>query len=214
LLVNSLSKFSYLSPSPPSIKYVNHEGEHNTEFAVYLANNYDAISIATSLNMEYKGCIGTLPNHHLFSVRGIPTKETIDKLDDHPHIEWYAEQTLRWRYTRTEIQSSPPPEQNNNSTHVDASVDDSSGNTTETPKFIPQDPLFPEQWHLQNLGQHKGFLSEDMNVLGAWQLSRGRGVCVAIVDDGIMVSMAFVMRLRREQITLCARVRVFVPPWY
>ena len=52
-------------------------------------------------------------------------------------------------------------------------------------KFIPNDPNFDEQWHLQNTGQDGGTNGEDANVTGAWNTVTGTGVTIAIVDDGL-----------------------------
>ena len=52
-------------------------------------------------------------------------------------------------------------------------------------KFIPNDPNFDEQWHLQNTGQDGGTSGEDANVTGAWNSVSGTGVTIAIVDDGL-----------------------------
>ena len=52
-------------------------------------------------------------------------------------------------------------------------------------KFIPNDPNFDEQWHLQNTGQDGGTTGEDANVTGAWNTVTGTGVTIAIVDDGL-----------------------------
>lgn len=47
------------------------------------------------------------------------------------------------------------------------------------------DPLFTNAWHLNNTGQLDGVAGVDMNILGAWPLSRGEGQLIAIVDTGI-----------------------------
>jgi len=52
-------------------------------------------------------------------------------------------------------------------------------------KFIPNDPFFNEQWHLQNTGQDGGTSGEDANITGAWNSVTGSGVTIAIVDDGL-----------------------------
>ena len=41
------------------------------------------------------------------------------------------------------------------------------------------------QWHLNNEGQRKGADGEDINVEDAWATTRGSGVNVAVVDDGM-----------------------------
>ena len=50
------------------------------------------------------------------------------------------------------------------------------------------DPLYGCQWHLNNEGQRKGADGEDINVEDAWTTTRGSGVNVAVVDDGMQYS--------------------------
>lgn len=45
----------------------------------------------------------------------------------------------------------------------------------------PNDPLFPQQWHLSNTANP----GSDLDVLSAWDLAQGNGVKVAVVDDGV-----------------------------
>ena len=49
------------------------------------------------------------------------------------------------------------------------------------------DPLYPDQWHLNNTGQQAGFVvGMDANVVPAWNAGHtGSGVLVAVVDDGV-----------------------------
>jgi proprotein convertase subtilisin/kexin type 2 len=49
------------------------------------------------------------------------------------------------------------------------------------------DPLLNNQWHLKNTGQKSGLLGEDINVEGAWKVSLGEGVRIALVDDALEV---------------------------
>ncbi|MFO0773579.1 MAG: S8 family serine peptidase [Nitrospiraceae bacterium] len=52
-----------------------------------------------------------------------------------------------------------------------------------------RDPLFSRQWHLSNTGQGGGTPGEDARVVGAWNEGfSGRGVRVAVVDDGLEVN--------------------------
>ena len=48
---------------------------------------------------------------------------------------------------------------------------------------LPHDEFFKYQWHLLNTGQGNGVPGIDVNVLGAWQITKGAGVTLAIVDD-------------------------------
>jgi hypothetical protein len=49
----------------------------------------------------------------------------------------------------------------------------------------PDDPRFGEQWHLSN---SQGAAGADIGALGAWELSRGAGVTVAVIDAGVDVT--------------------------
>ena len=48
------------------------------------------------------------------------------------------------------------------------------------------DPLYPNQWHLNNTGQSGGTAGQDANVIPAWNAGyTGAGVVIGIVDDGL-----------------------------
>lgn len=57
---------------------------------------------------------------------------------------------------------------------------------------IPADAALPEQWHLKNVGHHRGTdigfkIGADARVVAAWELARSLGssdVLLAVVDDG------------------------------
>jgi subtilisin family serine protease len=52
--------------------------------------------------------------------------------------------------------------------------------------FEPADPLFPEQWHHENIGQSGGVPFSDASSRPAWDRGLdGSGVTIAIVDEGI-----------------------------
>lgn len=58
---------------------------------------------------------------------------------------------------------------------------------------IPNDPLFAEQWHLNNTGQagpdgKPGLAGEDLRVTMAWNHATGAGIRIAVVDDGLDVT--------------------------
>jgi proprotein convertase subtilisin/kexin type 2 len=57
--------------------------------------------------------------------------------------------------------------------------------TNDSPELIGPDPLLDKQWHLKNTGQRGGKLGEDINVEGAWKVSLGEGVRIALVDDAL-----------------------------
>lgn len=62
-------------------------------------------------------------------------------------------------------------------------------------KFTPNDPLFTYdssregyQWHLKNTGQFGGTTGVDLNVSTAWDVAKGAGVTIGIVDDGVQIN--------------------------
>jgi subtilisin-like proprotein convertase family protein len=55
----------------------------------------------------------------------------------------------------------------------------------QSKRLIPNDPLFPGQWHLRNTGQTGGTAGVDANIQTAWDSTLGAGVVIGIVDDGL-----------------------------
>jgi subtilisin-like proprotein convertase family protein len=53
------------------------------------------------------------------------------------------------------------------------------------PLSRPNDPLFNQQWHLENTGQTGGTAGVDANVITVWDAITGEGIKIAIVDDGV-----------------------------
>lgn len=52
--------------------------------------------------------------------------------------------------------------------------------------YLIHDPMYNEQWYLNNVGQSSGPSGLDINVLPVWaQGISGKGVVVAILDDGL-----------------------------
>jgi subtilisin-like proprotein convertase family protein len=55
--------------------------------------------------------------------------------------------------------------------------------------FTPTDPLYAgEQWHLKNTGQYGGTAGQDANVETAWDATKGSGVVIALIDDGVQTN--------------------------
>jgi subtilisin-like proprotein convertase family protein/endonuclease/exonuclease/phosphatase family metal-dependent hydrolase len=52
-------------------------------------------------------------------------------------------------------------------------------------RFVPNDPLFTNQWHLRNTGQQGGTAGEDARLVSAWDVATGAGVVIGIIDDGV-----------------------------
>ena len=49
-------------------------------------------------------------------------------------------------------------------------------------------PLYTSQWGLKNTGQNGGTVGIDINVEPAWNLSTGKGIVVAVVDNGVQLN--------------------------
>ncbi len=55
-------------------------------------------------------------------------------------------------------------------------------------RAIPNDTLYPDQWHLNNTGQGGGTAGEDVNITPVWDVYRGsNNEVIAIVDDGLEI---------------------------
>jgi len=54
--------------------------------------------------------------------------------------------------------------------------------------FVPNDPLFPQQWHLQNTGQSPGVAGADARLASAWEIQKGDpSITIAVIDDGVQI---------------------------
>lgn len=51
-----------------------------------------------------------------------------------------------------------------------------------------QNPMYPDQWGLNNTGQHNGEVGMDINVEPAWDMSTGDGITIAVVDNGVQLN--------------------------
>lgn len=58
-------------------------------------------------------------------------------------------------------------------------------------RAAPNDPLYPQQWHLKNTGQTSvigAVAGNDCNVEPAWAIATGAGVNIGVSDDGLQVA--------------------------
>ena len=53
--------------------------------------------------------------------------------------------------------------------------------------YCAYDQYFPAQWGLQNTGLSNGTAGVDISVCDAWQLSTGKNITVAVIDQGILL---------------------------
>jgi subtilisin-like proprotein convertase family protein len=55
-------------------------------------------------------------------------------------------------------------------------------------RAAPDDPLFSDQWHLENTGQGGGAAGEDVNITSLWDTYQGsENEVIGIVDDGLEI---------------------------
>jgi hypothetical protein len=55
-------------------------------------------------------------------------------------------------------------------------------------RFTPTDPDYGQQWHLNNTGQSGGTAGADISAERAWDITRGAGVRLAVIDNGFDVN--------------------------
>jgi subtilisin family serine protease len=54
--------------------------------------------------------------------------------------------------------------------------------------WLPDDPLFARQWHLENTGQGGTVVDADVDATEAWRYTRGSpGIVIAVLDDGVQL---------------------------
>lgn len=59
----------------------------------------------------------------------------------------------------------------------------------QQPRLIPNDPLFQNQWHLNNTGQVTGaIVGNDANIVETWNTHTGAGVNIAVTDTGVQTT--------------------------
>lgn len=56
------------------------------------------------------------------------------------------------------------------------------------PESAPNDPLYPQQWGYENVGQSGGTVGADARIRSAWNWSNGTGAVVAVTDTGVDLS--------------------------
>jgi subtilisin family serine protease len=52
-------------------------------------------------------------------------------------------------------------------------------------QFTPNDPMYNNQWHLNNTGQNGAVVDADIDAPEGWDTSRGDGAVIAVFDDGV-----------------------------
>lgn len=127
------------------------------DWAMRLTPGENPDHLAISMGAENLGQIGLLANTYLFRFPGTRTRDQSSATRD----RLKKESRVEW-YEQQEARWRFPRDIRK-----------------------PDDPLFPDQWHLENTGQ-SGNIGEDVNVIPAWNMGfTGEGVVIGIVDDGL-----------------------------
>ncbi|KAL1917644.1 uncharacterized protein VTP21DRAFT_4037 [Calcarisporiella thermophila] len=130
-----------------------------TYYAIELSPETSPSYVSSAFGVEWEGPVGQLPHHHLFSTRG----SHHSGLEEWNGARWMERQIPRWRAKRGVIRNSE------RSVCVAGSV-------------CSSEMADGRQWHLRNTEQ----LGHDLNVTEVWRQGvTGRGVIVAVIDDGI-----------------------------
>jgi len=69
--------------------------------------------------------------------------------------------------------------------NANASVAYAEPNYIVTAQVVPNDPLFPDLWGLDNTGQTAGTPDADIDAPEAWDIQTGNRVVVAVIDSGL-----------------------------
>jgi subtilisin-like proprotein convertase family protein len=137
-------------------------------WAVRLQPGADAAAVAASVGFDLVGTVSVAPDTYVLR-RANTDSSLTDKdqaasaLSAAPQVIWFEQQFYFERAKRgaeTVIGQDAP--------------------------ITLGDPLYGDQWHLENNAQFEGIAGEDANVQPAWNLGYdGTGVQIAIVDDGL-----------------------------
>ncbi|KAI8809534.1 peptidase S8/S53 domain-containing protein [Cladochytrium replicatum] len=152
-----------------------HDTERNHPGQSYSVEEAEAF--ANAQGFVFLGPIGELEGYFLFEAEVVESslengqdhehhavrKRSVDdvheELDSNGHVFWYDLQVPKKRFTRS------------------VKYDDLSAFS---------DPLFPQQWHLNNDGSNGLFPGHDINVVPVWMRDiNGTGITVAVLDDGV-----------------------------
>jgi thermitase len=114
------------------------------------------------------------------SVKGLTTIDDLDNADAKTVAEQYAKMTDLVVYAEPnfEINLNDPAENYTPRNLLDRKTDDE---TTS-----PNDPMFSDQWALNNTGQSGGKAESDLRAVKAWLKTKGSSdVVVAVLDTGV-----------------------------
>src|SRR5690606_18739671 len=104
--------------------------------------------------------------------------DDLDEMDPAAVAAQYAEMSDRVLYAEPNFKIELDPMTDSPEKYAEAD--------STTVNRLPNDPLFAEQWALQNLGQNGGKEAADIGAVKAWMKTSGsEDVVVAVLDTGV-----------------------------
>lgn len=111
-------------------------------------------------------------------VDGLVAIDDLDEMDPAAVAAQYAEMSDRVLYAEPNFKIELDPMTDSPEKYAEAD--------STTVNRLPNDPLFAEQWALQNLGQNGGKEAADIGAVKAWMKTNGsEDVVVAVLDTGV-----------------------------
>ena len=138
--------------------YSTEELAQTTEWVVVLSGDNTTKNVNTQFGTRNLGEVEQIPNAFRLDFSDTDAATVEEQLAAIPGVESFFPLVERQQHSRS---------------------------TTNAPRFLPDDDLFGDQWHLVNTGQTGGTLGADANVEAAWDEVRGTGVVIGVVDDGL-----------------------------
>ncbi len=115
------------------------------------------------------------------SVNGLAFIDDLDNADPQTVADEYLKLKDEVEYAEPNYSISLEPEVD---TNITRETTISEADTTSSNK--PSDPMFADQWSLENTGQREGKAEADIKALLAWEKTKGsKEVVVAVIDSGV-----------------------------
>lgn len=130
------------------------------DWVMQLAPNVDPVFFAQQRGYIYRGQVANLEGFYLFRLPDAPTPNSAQALQTNQQLEASFEVITAEQMLPYQLVTYQQP--------------------------TLDDPLYPDQWHLNNTGQFGGAAGNDISVPEAWAEGvSGDGVHIGIIDDGL-----------------------------
>jgi len=119
---------------------------------------------------------------YLLQVLGPDAEAVFTALENLNNIEW-----IEWAAPNTAFQPKLGGQaKTNDYTAGEQLRIASAGQDASSPGVFPNDPYFPQEWHLHNTGQSGGTPGADIRAPEAWKITTGDpNIIIAVIDTGV-----------------------------